>query len=151
MPLSQLERITDWALLAQKAHYHANELARLNRISQRQLERYFIEHFGRPPQLWLNELRLIKAAVYLASGRRVKEVALELGFQNVSHFSRKFKDYHGCRPMQFLRIHDRRMAERKRNFAAWFPGEDIPSEWLADPTLTKPWEQLLQRPNQPFQ
>lgn len=148
MRASQLERIADWVLLAQKAGYRANKLANLNGISLRQLERFFIEHFKRPPQEWLDELRLIKAALFLVSGRRVKEVAVQLGFRNVSHFSRKFERYHGCRPIEFVRIHDRRLAQRKRKFQTWFPGEEIPPEWLADPSLAKPWDVLLQRPIQ---
>ena len=150
MRASQLERIADWALRAQEAGYRAGELAKLNGVSLRQLERFFIDYFRRPPQDWLDELRLIKAALFLVSGRRVKEVATLLGFRDMSHFSRRFERYHGCRPMQFVRIHDRRMAERKRKFKAWFPGESIPPEWLADPSLAKPWEVLLQRPTQPL-
>lgn len=145
MPPSQLERTSDWALLAEKARYRASELAKLSRISLRQLERYFIEHFGRPPQEWLDELRLIKSTLLLAKGHRVKEVAAMLGFSDVSHFSRRFERYHGCRPVQFVRIYDRRLAERRKKIEAWFPGEQIPAEWLADPTLAKPWDLLLQR------
>ena len=150
MPGSQLERIADWALLAQEARYRASEMARLKQISLRQLERNFLQHFSRPPLDWLDELRLIKAAILLVGGRRVKEVAGALGFSTVSHFSRRFEQYHGCRPVQFVRIHDRRLAHRKRQFAAWFPGEQIPAEWLADPALAKPWDILLQRQRESF-
>ena len=148
MPNSQLERISDWAPLAQEARYRAAELAKLTRVSLRQLERFFMEHFRRPPQDWLDELRLIKAAVLLVSGHRVKEIAPTLGFRQVSHFSRRFVQYFGCRPIQFMRVHDQRLAERKKKFAAWFPNESIPPEWLADPTLTKPWDRLFQRRRQ---
>ncbi|MBI2948907.1 MAG: helix-turn-helix transcriptional regulator [Verrucomicrobia bacterium] len=150
MPTSQLERTSDWALLAERARYRAAELAKLSRVSLRQLERYFIEHFRRPPQDWLDELRLIKAALLLANGHRVKEVAASLGFSDTSHFSKRFERYHGCRPVQFVRIYDRRLAERKKKFAAWFPGEQIPLEWLADPALAKPWDLLFQQQRQSF-
>ena len=145
MPNSQLERITDWAPLAHEARYRAAELAKLNHISLRQLERFFMEHFRRPPQDWLDELRLIKAAVLLVSGHRVKEIAPTLGFSQVSHFSRRFGQYFGCRPVQFVRIHDQRLAERKKKLTAWFPNKAIPPDWLADPTLMKPWDRLIQR------
>lgn len=148
MPSSQLERITEWALLAHKAEYRAQNLARSIKISLRQLERFFIEHFGRPPQEWLDELRLVKAAVLLVAGHRVKEVSGNLGFKDVSHFSKRFERYHGCRPVEFVRIHDRRLAERKQRFRALFPGEEIPAEWLVDPALAKPWDLLLQRVGQ---
>jgi AraC-like DNA-binding protein len=106
---SQLERIADWALLAKKARYQPKELAKLIKVSLRQLERYFLDRFARPPQDWLDELRLIHAAHLLAKGFRIKEAAEKLGFQNVSHFSKKFNRFYGCRPSAFVQIHDRRL------------------------------------------
>lgn len=142
---SLLDRDTHWADWARKAGYRARTLARLRGVSQRHLERYFIDYFGRPTQEWLDELRLVKAAVLLTRGSTVKETAGELGFECVSHFSRKFARYHGCRPSQLIQIHDRRRQERQRQFESWFPGEPVPDEWLADPALNKPWDLLLQQ------
>jgi AraC-like DNA-binding protein len=73
-----------------------------------------------------------------------------LGFSDTSHFSKRFERYHGCRPVRFVRIYDRRLAERKKKSAAWFPGEVIPPEWLADPALAKPWDLLFQQQHQSF-
>jgi AraC-like DNA-binding protein len=143
---SHLDRVTDWISLATKAQYRANELARLTRVSQRHLERYFGDCFGKAPQDWLNELRLVKAALLLSNGVHIKEVADQLGFRDVPHFSHRFKRYHGCSPSQFVRIYDRRMTTRRKQFETWFPGEEVPSEWLVDPCLIRPWEVLLLQP-----
>jgi len=142
---SHLNRDRDWASWAEKAGYKARELARLRNTSSRHLERYFIDYFGKSPQEWLDELRLAKAALLLAHGGAVKEVANKLGFEDVSHFSRKFTRYHGCRPTRLIEIHDQRKEKRKRQFQTWFPGEPVPDKWLVDPALGKPWEILLQQ------
>lgn len=142
---SHLDRDGDWARWGAKAGYKAKVLAEIRKVSLRQLERYFIDYFGRPPQDWLDELRLAKAAALLVEGHRIKEVALRLGFDNASNFSRKFARFYGCRPSKLVQIHDLRRDRRKRQFESWFPGEEVPSEWLADPTLAKPWDTLLQQ------
>lgn len=142
---SHLDRDSDWADWGAKAGYKASALAKLRNVSLRQLERYFIDYYGRPPQEWLNELRMAKSAVLLVDGHRVKEVALRLGFDSASNFSRKFARFYGCRPSKLIQIHDHRRDKRKRQFESWFPGEEVPSEWLADPTLAKHWEALLQQ------
>ena len=143
---SHLDRIHDWVFLAKKARYRAKDLADLNQVSLRHLERYCGDYFGRTPRDWLDELRLVKAALLLSNGSRVKEVSSQLGFHDLSHFSRCFKRYHGCSPTRFVQIHDQRMNKRRKQFESWFPGEQVPSEWLAEPTLIKPWEAILQQP-----
>lgn len=140
---SHLDCITDWISLAKKAHYRADELARLNNVSQRQLQRYFADCFGKAPQSWLDDLRLIKAVHMLTNGTYVKEAAAQLNFRDVPHFSNRFKQYYGCSPSRFISIYAQRQAKRRKQFEMWCPGEEVPSRWLADPCLTKSWEILL--------
>ena len=146
---SHLGRIKDWVLRAKKARYRARELARLNQVSLRQLERFFAEYFARTPQDWLDEVRLVNSAFLLSNGSRVKEVCAQLGFHDAPHFSRCFKRYHGCSPTRFVQIHDERMETRRKQFQKWFPGEKVPVEWLVDPALMKPLEMLLEQPRRP--
>jgi hypothetical protein len=47
---------------------------------------------------WLGELRLAKAYERIRAGESVKFVAFELGFKQLSHFSRAFKEAHGVPP-----------------------------------------------------
>jgi AraC family transcriptional regulator len=90
-----------WKQMAPVAHYDAKELAKLCRMSIRQLQRNFRSQFERAPQEWLNEQRLYAAAQLLQSGRQVKVVASELGFKQVSHFCRQFKTMNGITPSRF--------------------------------------------------
>src|SRR5689334_9933219 len=90
-----------WEQLAEMAHYDANELARLCGISTRHLQRHFRNEFRRSPQHWLNDRRLQAAQVRLLSGEPVKKVALDLGFKQISHFCRQFKNRNKITPSQF--------------------------------------------------
>ena len=93
--------VEDWKRLAAAAHYDAKSLAGLCGFSVRQLERDFHQHLGRTPQDWLDERRLKAAQELLLTGQRVKVVALELGFKQVSHFCRQFKLQTNLTPSQF--------------------------------------------------
>lgn len=138
----------DWVCSARQAHYRASRLAEIRQISVRQLERQFEETFNRCPQHWLNEVRLLEAALLLSNGTRIKEVAAKLQFPHTAHFSNRFRAYFGCSPSEFVQIHRDRLTERKRKFNNWYPGEPVPSEWLLDPTLLQ-YRALLDREIKP--
>jgi transcriptional regulator GlxA family with amidase domain len=91
-----------WRVLGGASRYDANELARRLCISTRQLQRVFRLQFDRSPQDWLNEQRILRARELLLSGSHsVKEVALDLGFKQVSHFCRQFKLRNHLTPSEF--------------------------------------------------
>jgi AraC-like DNA-binding protein len=106
--------IVSVAVTAEEAlqiNYDAGKLAQRRGISLRHLERTFQAHFGRSPQEWLNELRLLAAQKLLASGFPVKAVALELRFNHLSYFCRVFRAQTGVTPSQFARLDPRRAAD----------------------------------------
>ena len=88
--------------LATRAHFDAKELAKLCKLSVRQLQRDFRRQKGCTPQNWLNGQRLMVAQRLLQSGEPVKKVALDLGFKQSSHFCRQFKMRHNLTPAQFV-------------------------------------------------
>ncbi|MGC3978445.1 MAG: AraC family transcriptional regulator [Paludibacteraceae bacterium] len=69
-------------------------------------KRDFQKSFNISPQKWLLETRL-KHAHYLISEkhRKPSDVYLEVGFENLSHFSNAFKLYFGCTPSKVLLSH----------------------------------------------
>ena len=91
-----------WEELAEQANYDARELARLCRLSDRQLRRTIRRCLGRSAQNWLNERRVIASRRLLLSGHPVKEVAFQLGYKQPSHFCRQFKMYHDLTPSEFV-------------------------------------------------
>jgi AraC-like DNA-binding protein len=88
--------------MAEKSTYSAPVLSKKLEVSARQLRRYTHACFGRSPQDWLNEQRLVRAGRMLKKVRIVKAVAFQLGFKQVSHFSREFKLQYGISPTDFL-------------------------------------------------
>ncbi|HEY4966553.1 MAG TPA: AraC family transcriptional regulator [Puia sp.] len=62
-------------------------------------KRDFKKQFNSTPGKWLLEKRLQQARLLLLhQGKTVAEAAFESGFQNVSHFSRSFKERFGSSP-----------------------------------------------------
>jgi len=88
--------------MAERSSYSAALLSKELNVSPRQLRRRTHANFQSSPQDWLNEQRLVQASKMLKKLRSVKIVAFELGFKQVSHFSREFKLRYGITPTAFL-------------------------------------------------
>jgi AraC-like DNA-binding protein len=77
-------------------------LARHVLLSESQLKQSFREMFGASIYQYFQRMRLEKARQLLAEqDRTVKEVAYELGFTNVGHFSRLFERAFHVKPKRF--------------------------------------------------
>lgn len=78
------------------------DLARVACMSESAFYRAFRNEFGQTPLGYLTELRVRRARRLLADPRRtVGEVALAVGFTNVSHFIRVFRAHVGRTPKQY--------------------------------------------------
>ncbi|WP_166269209.1 GlxA family transcriptional regulator [Marinobacter caseinilyticus] len=75
------------------------ELAKLARISRRQLERLFLKHLGCPPSRFYLKLRLDRAHRLLKqSSCAIVDIASMCGFVSTTHFSRCYRKYRGTAP-----------------------------------------------------
>lgn len=86
-----------------ESHYatpvRLEDLAYLSGRSLSSFKRDFQQTFNVPPATWIREKRLNKAKEMLeTTGMTVSDICYSLGFENVSHFSRIFKQYHGIIP-----------------------------------------------------
>jgi len=65
-------------------------------------QREFKRTFGESPKRWLIQQRLQKASILLQrEGKSVSEAALEVGYEDFSHFSKAFRKQFGVSPRQF--------------------------------------------------
>jgi len=76
----------------------AEELAAVAGVSQQHLSRLFHQHLGYSPTEVLYIFRLTRSLIGLRAGRKVEAVALELGFADAAHFSRRFRALFGKTP-----------------------------------------------------
>ena len=87
-----------WRNLAFQSQFKGKQLAVLCGVSVRTLQRHFALKGHTTISVWLRRIRLHEAYLRLKSGSRVKEVAYDLGYRQLSHFSREFKREHGITP-----------------------------------------------------
>ena len=79
-----------------------DEYARIAGRSTAAFKREFNEHYGTSPGKWLINRRLEHTKLLLStSTKNVSEIALDCGFENLSHFSRVYKDRYGQSPLQY--------------------------------------------------
>ena len=73
-------------------------------MSDDQFRRVFMNRFGVLPKLYIDKLRLNKAAEFLIeTNMSVAEIAEMMGYQDPFHFSRRFKAVIGFSPQQYRR------------------------------------------------
>jgi len=81
-----------------------NDLAQMANMSTSKLKRLFRQIFGNSIFSYYQEYRMKEAARLLREEKRsVSEVGYELGFTNLSHFARVFKEHIGMKPKQYSR------------------------------------------------
>ncbi|WKL49596.1 AraC family transcriptional regulator [Flavobacterium pectinovorum] len=79
-----------------------NELAVFANMSPTKLKRLFKQIFGKSIFNYYQKFRMEEAAVLLKAGNlSVSEVGNQLGFINISHFARIFKEHIGSNPKQY--------------------------------------------------
>lgn len=78
------------------------DFAKLSHRSLSTFKRDFQKYYKQPPGKWLLQKRLDYSAVLLKNpALNVSQVALDCGFEDMSHFSRAFKGKFGVPPAQY--------------------------------------------------
>ncbi len=91
-------------LLEQNSDMKISEIANLCGVSECYFRRLFLEYSGLSPMDFKQHYRIEKAKQLLTSdeGLSVSEIAEELGYTDVYHFSKSFKKFSGVSPSKFL-------------------------------------------------
>lgn len=87
--------------LASQSNYQPAKMARLCRLSLRQLERIFKVESGCTPRQWLRMQRLNNALLLLRTAQSVKQVGYSLAYAQIPQFCREFKTRFGITPKEF--------------------------------------------------
>lgn len=82
------------------------EMAIAVNLSESHLQQLFRREIGMSPVQYLRDLRLEKAKVLLENSfLRVKEIRLEVGIKDQSHFVHDFKANYGAAPSEYRKQH----------------------------------------------
>ena len=82
------------------------DYAELSHRSLSSFKREFREKFNETPGKWLTKRRVDHAAnVILNSNMSMTQVAFDAGFEDLSHFSKVFKNQFGMSPIQYKKAH----------------------------------------------
>jgi AraC-like DNA-binding protein len=100
-----IELLPELEKFASQARYQPRALGRLCHMNPRLLEREFHKYFGVSPTAWLESYRERRAEQLALAGWRAKEIANDLGYKQLSHFSRKFKETHGITLRNWKKAH----------------------------------------------
>jgi AraC-like DNA-binding protein len=93
-----------WQIMEKNYTYNLTlkEYARISSRSLAAFKREFFEYYNTTPGKWLSDKRLNHARMLLITTKQnITEVAFNSGFENISHFSRIFKEKTGVSPLQF--------------------------------------------------
>lgn len=101
---TRLARVKDYI----QTHYWRDltsaELADVAGLSRAHLSRAFGAAFHVPPHVYLNAVRIARAQALIRAGMPLATVALDCGFADQSHFSRRFKGSVGVAPGDWRRM-----------------------------------------------
>jgi AraC family transcriptional regulator len=79
-----------------------HEISQIACLSPNHLLRKYSELFGKTPHQHISEMRISKAIQLLSEmDLSVTDIALEIGFDNPSSFSKRFKQFTGMSPTQY--------------------------------------------------
>ena len=89
-------------------------LSRAVGINQQKLKQDFKVVYGMTINQYLTNARLEYAVSNLERGQTVRETAMEIGYANLSHFAKKFKDKFGLLPKDYVKSLQTKVAVRSR-------------------------------------
>lgn len=101
-PSSGKKRIENFIASHLGEELSAEKLAHEFQCSKSALNQRFVQLFGMPPHRYITRLRLEQAAKLLSDGQlSIKEIAMQLGYDNALNFSTLFRKHFGVAPSYY--------------------------------------------------
>lgn len=99
-----LGRIRDYIRTSYASDITVSDLAAIAGLSRAHLTRAFSAAYHMPPHVYLNAVRVMQAQQRIRIGMPLAMVALECGFADQSHLTRRFKGSVGVTPSAWTRM-----------------------------------------------
>lgn len=100
-----LSRVRDYIRTYYAHDMTVSDLAAVAGLSRAHLTRAFSAAYHMPPHVYLNAVRIRRAQALICRGMPLTAVALECGFADQSHFTRRFKGGVGVTPSAWRGMH----------------------------------------------
>jgi AraC-like DNA-binding protein len=84
-------------------HIRLEDASRASGVGLFHLIRLFQKHLGLTPHAYLTQVRIAKSRQLLRLGEPVAQVALDVGFADQAHFTKRFKQLTGTTPALYAR------------------------------------------------
>ena len=102
---TRIQGVVDYILLHPTEKYSPKKMADMAGLSRQRFAFLFKQQLGKPPMVYVRELKLTTAARrLLVSGVNVCDIAYELGYEDPNYFIREFKKNYGYTPNQYRQI-----------------------------------------------
>lgn len=89
-----------------KNKIYVDSLSKVANMNTQYFCRFFKLHTGKTPVDYINQYRVEKASEILKNDdRKIIDVCYEVGFDNISYFIKKFKEYKNCTPAKFRKLY----------------------------------------------
>ena len=99
-----IERVLSFMQLHYKEQIYVQDIAKFAGLSQGRLQSTFRRAMGMSCMQYLRSYRITHACALLClPGARVTEVAMEVGFETLSHFNLSFRKFCECSPSEYIR------------------------------------------------
>ena len=99
--IATLARVRDYIRTYYQRDITVSDLANVAGLSRAHLTRAFSAIYHTPPHVYLNAVRLAQARTLIRLGMPLATVALECGFADQSHLTRRFKGSVGVTPSEW--------------------------------------------------